>query len=286
MMDLIRSQTLARVQGQQQQQQLNQQQQQFALQQMANGGNPRSGGAPQQPQSFHDPSVNQQQPQPHMSAGFPAMTGGSLPNSASLQSLNSRNAAMMAFQASQGPQAPHLSRQLDLMALAQNQQPQNGITFPNRLEQQQRQQQQQQQQQAQQQHLQAMNQSSPSDMFSSPGMASADRRPSPAHPNIQPPNPMGGQPQQQALPQPAQRRPAMTLAEMTERATALRAHIASQEQALQNFNPPPGTDPGALTKVRMDLKAKKEYLGKLAIMIQNQSGAGANMYAIPLILSS
>lgn len=268
---------MARVQGQQQQQQqLNQQQ--FALQQMANGGNPRSGGASQQPQSFHDPSANQQ-PQPHMNGGFPTMNGGGVPGTAPLQSLNSRNAAMMAFQASQGTQAPHLSRQLDLM-LAQNQ-PQNGIAFPNRLEQQQRQHQAQQQQaQQQQQHLQAMNQSSPGDMFSSPGMAAADRRPSPAHPNLQTSNPMGGQQPQQPQSQPGQRRAPITLSEMTDRAAALRSHIASQEQALLNYNPPPGADPAAVAKVRLELKAKKEYLGKLVIMIQNQNVAGANnMYA-------
>ncbi|KAF9466460.1 hypothetical protein BDZ94DRAFT_1233709 [Collybia nuda] len=272
MMDLLRSQNLARAQSQQQQQQLNQQH--FALQQMANSGNARPGGAPQQPQSFHDPSTNQQ---PHMAGGFPAVTPGAAP----LQSLNSRNATMMAFQASQGTQPPHLSRQLDLM-LAQNQQPQNGMVFPNRLEQQQRQQQQQQQQQrqqAQQQHLQAMNQSSPGDMFSSPGMPTVDRRPSPAHSNIQPPNPMGGQQPQQPQPQPGPRRP-ITLSEMTERATALRAHIASQEQMLKNYSPPPGADPAIFTKATLELKARKEYLGKLVIMIQNQTGAVNNMNAM------
>lgn len=275
-MELLRSHSLARVQGQQQQQ-LGQQQQ-FALQQMNGGGNGGPSGVPQQQSPFHDPLSNQQ---PHMSPNFPAMGGGNLVNAPSLQQGLNNRTMMQAFQASQGNH-PGVSRQLELMGLAQNQQPQNGpINFrgTEQQQQQQRQQQQQQQQQSHQQQIQAMNQPSQDALFSSPGMAS-DRRPSPAHPNLQPANPMGGQQPQPSQPQPQRR---VTMAEISERATMLRGNISAQEQAMAQFSTQRASFSEQIFQAKMrqfatEIKNKKEYLGKMIASIHNAGAAGANMY--------
>ncbi|GLB40609.1 hypothetical protein LshimejAT787_0804800 [Lyophyllum shimeji] len=272
MMDLLRSQNLARVQGQQQQQQLNNQQFGLGAQQMGNlGGGAGNGQQQSQSQPFPDSGSGSSQ-QPNMPSGFSA-TG--LPNAPPMQQTMSRNAMLQAF--TNGPQAGHnssVTRQLELM-LAQNQ-PQNGpINLAQRMEQQR----QQQQQQQHQQQLQAMNQAS-AELFA-PGMV--DRRPSPAHPNMQGPNPVpGATPQQQHPQPPPQMGRRMTMAELNERAAALRNHIQAQEQMLAQFSAqrPISPDPNYLNKMRQlsnDLKQKKEYLAK---MTQAMQSMGANMSAM------
>ncbi|KAF8072116.1 hypothetical protein FPV67DRAFT_1411823 [Lyophyllum atratum] len=275
MMDLIRSQNLARVQGQQQQQQLNNQQ--FGLgAQMGNMGG-GAGSGQQQPQAaFLDSGSNSSQ-QTSMPTGF---SGAGLPNAPPMQQSMSRNAMLQAFQANAnqaGHNNPSVTRQLELL-LAQNQPQNNPINLAQQRMEHQRQQQQQQQAQHQQQ-LQTMNQSSPGELFT-PGMV--DRRPSPAHPNIQGPNPIGGGPssQPQHPQQPSQPR-RMTLVELNERATALRTHIQGQEQmfAQMNSSRPMSPDPNFLNKLRAlsgEIKQKKEYLAKMtqAMQIAQQQANG------------
>ena len=277
MADLVRSQTLARVQGQQQQQ----------LNQQPPFGGPSQQHQPGQP--FHDPSSNQppqsQHPNFMNNPGNPA--------------LNIRNASVLqAFQAANA--GPDVSRQLNNLILAQQQQ--------------QQQQNQQQSQQnnaggpmnfgARQQQMHAMNQGSSPDthnLFPPQGM---DRRPSPAHPlplpnNMQPGpqnpmGPMGGQspiPQQQQAQGSQQTNRRVTMHELTERAHLLRQSIMQQEAMLghygnqhrasqQNGGP---IDQAVLTKMRQlvgDIKQKKEYLQRMLLAIN------PNMYVqTPLVIS-
>lgn len=255
-MDLLRSQNMARVQGQQQQQ-LNQQQ-------------PFGGSSQQhQPgQPFHDPSSNQPPQSQH--PAFMNNAAGNAP------SLSSRNPSVLQGFPNAGPD---MNRQL--LILAQQNQQNNGGGPMNFVRQQQ---------------MQAMNQGSSPDthnLFPSQGM---DRRPSPAHPlplpnNMQPgpTNPMGGQGQSPMSQPPGQgqqqlqRR--MTMAELTERANQLRASIIQQEGALQHMsnqhrqstqsgNTP---DPSFVAKIRhamIEVKGKKEYLQRIMHAIQN------NMYVL------
>ncbi|KAJ7494586.1 hypothetical protein B0H11DRAFT_2002483 [Mycena galericulata] len=82
------------------------------------------GGQPSGPQAFHDPSNQQQPSQSH--PGFQNLANPSL------QTLNNRSAMF------QQPNNPAAHRQLELMGLALNQQPQNGpINFAARMQQQQ-----------------------------------------------------------------------------------------------------------------------------------------------------
>lgn len=268
-MDLLRSQSLARVQGQQQQQQLNNQQFGLGGPPMGNGIGGGSGIQQQQPQSFLDPGSNPQQ-QSHMPPGFPS--GGGLANAPSLQQSMSRSAMIQAFQANQASHGnnPNVARQLELM-LAQNQQlPQNGqMNLAARMEQQR-----QQQQQAQhQQQLQGMNQSPAGELFPAAGMV--DRRPSPAHSN--------GQPSQQPHPpqQPQQPQRRMTIAELNERASMLQNNINQIEAALAHHNNQrvSSPDPAFNNKIRAlqnEVKVKKDYLNKMTAAMQSM---GANMYA-------
>jgi hypothetical protein len=126
--------------------------------------------------------------------------------------------------------------------------------------------------------LQAMNLPSASNLFPSSGMGAVDRRPSPAHPNIQPANPTGGQPP----PPPPQSRQ-LTIPEMTERVTTLRVNIKAGDAALARFieqqrvgvNPDPATV-NKMRQVAQDLRMKKEYLKNLVITMQSM---GVNVYA-------
>lgn len=252
---MLRTQSMARAQSQQQQ--LNSQQ--FGLGNGAAGGNQQ-----QQPQTFLDSGPNQQQ-QSQMQPPFP--TAGNLSGATSLQQSMSRNAMIQQFQASQAHgNNPNVTRQLELL-LAQNQQPQNNINLAARLEQQRLQQ------------LQGMNQSPPGDLFPSPGMV--DRRPSPARHNVQSMQTVsGGQPsQQQHAPQHSPQR-RMTLAELSERASILKAHIAQAEASFAQFNATRGSSPDAMFQNKMknmsnEIKTKKEYLGKMTHAIQNMYGASS-----------
>ena len=249
MMELLRSQAVARAQNQQQ---LNNQ---FGLspQQMLNGG--PQGGSQQQPSpSFLD---NQQQ-QSHLQPPFPATTPGS--NAPQIQQSMPRNAMIQAFQANPGAHAnnPNTARQLEAL-FVQNQQQQNGpLNLSTRME-----------QQRHQQQLQNMNHSSPPDLFHSPAMA--DRRPSPAHPNSQVAHTISGsQPPQQ----PQQPRRQLTLVEVTDRANALRVHITQLEGNMNQFTATRGSSPDAsfLSRVKAmhtEIGAKKEYLAKLEHAAQN-----------------
>ncbi|KAF5382094.1 hypothetical protein D9615_004211 [Tricholomella constricta] len=273
MLDLIRSQNLARVQGQQQQQQLNNQQFGLGGQQMAGmGGGAGNGQQQPQTQPFLESSSNQSQPA-NMSPAFP---GAGLPNAPAMQPSMSRNAMMQAFgaNASQaGHTNPSVTRQLELM-LAQNQPQNSPINLAQRLEHQRQQQQQQVQHQQHQQQI-SMNQSSPGELFA-PGMV--DRRPSPAHPNIQGPNAIGGGPTpQQQHPQQPQRR--LNVNELTERATILRNHIQAQEAMFTQFSAqrPMSPDPNYVNKMRAlssEIKQKKDYLAKMTQAMQAMGSMG------------
>lgn len=246
MSDLLRSQTLPRVQ--QGQQQMTPQQQQFALGVAMNAAS----GANQQ--SFLDPSNQQQQQQQasqtQMLPNFPSM---GMPGSSLPQSLTSRSAMLQAFNANPGH--PNM-RQLELIGLAQNQQPQNGVNFATR------------QQQLQQgmNGQQGMPHASP-DMFSSPGMSNETlRRPSPNHANAQVAAPMGGQQPMQVNGQVPSRRP-MNFNELNERASTVRGLINAQELNMTQMGARgSAADPIFMGKMRAlaaDLKSKKEYLNKV-----------------------
>ncbi|KAK7032988.1 ARID domain-containing protein [Favolaschia claudopus] len=268
--ELMRNQ-LAR-QGQQQQQQ-QQAQQQFSLQQMN----------PANPQAFLDPS--NQQPQPSQShPGFQNM-GMSNP------SLNNRNAMLQAFQQ---PNNPAAHRQLELMGLAHNQQPQNGpIHFANRM-----------------QH-QALNGSSPPggmgqpqqqpgpETFLSPSMQNAEamRRPSPSHPsapsqpgpsmNSMPPNLPNGMPAGMPNGPPPQVSRASFVA-LTERATNLKNIITNQESQLVSLTSQRTRigDASFMDKVRTvsaDLKNRKEHYARLVNFLhQIQAQLQANGQLNPM----
>ncbi|RDB30960.1 hypothetical protein Hypma_000130 [Hypsizygus marmoreus] len=102
----------------------------------------------------------------------------------------------------------------------------------------------------------------------------ADRRPSPAHPGVPPPNPVGGgQPMQQQhsqQPQPPRR---VNMTEFNDRANLIRQTIAQQEAALQHFTAQRGNaaDPNYMNKIRAlaaEIKQKKDYLAKMSAAVQ------------------
>lgn len=236
-------------------------------------GNMSGGGAngPQQPQSqpFHDNNSNQPQ-QSSMPASFPP---GGLANAAAMQQRG------MLFPAGQaGHNNPNVSRQLEMLIASQNQQPQNNpINLNQRLD---HQRQQQHAQQQHQQQMQAMNHSSPGDIFPN---AMVDRRPSPAHPNIQGPNPIGGGPAPQQ-----QQRARFTFAELATRATSLRDIIRHQEQLLTQLNTqrPLSPDANYIDKMRTlsnEIKLKKEYLAKMSHAIQAMGYAYPSPFMLSLI---
>jgi hypothetical protein len=237
MADLLRNHSLARIQGQQQQMG-----QQFGL-------GPQMGA--QQP-SFHDQATQQSIP-----SNFP---NTAMANPSQIQQLNSRNAMMQAFQANnQG----HMSRQLELMGLTQNQQSQSG--YSARMVQQQ-------QQQANMNNQSGQSQSSQPDLFSSPSMPAADgMHSSPSHSSSHTPGPMGNQ-QASSVQQNGQGLPAgrrhMNFQELRERAQQIQALITQQEQtAIQLSNQRAGvSDADFILKMRAltsDIKNRKELLSRV-----------------------
>ena len=235
------------------QQQLGQQQQQsFALgvgMPQMSGGSSVLGGA-SQPQSFHDSSSNHAQT-PHMPPGYPNMSGMTNGNVNTPGSLQQR-------------------RQLGLIGMAQNQQPQNGPVFNkfNQHQQQIREQQQlrereQQHHQQQQQQFQtaAMNHSSPGDIFPSPGMSNeAIRRPSPHPVNIQSTSNMaqGSVSQSGNIVTPASNgvRIPIPLQELSNRAMAVRHNITQIENQMANFTQQLNANRGSLQEAPLVQKLK------------------------------
>ena len=257
MADFLRSQNLARVQGQQQQQ--------FGLsssQMNASGQHP----------GFHDQQGSQQS-QSQVPASFGSNTG--IANPTQLQAnFNNRNAMLQAF--NQGP----MSRQLELMGLAQNQQhpnPQvNSANYAARMAQQQ-----------QQGGMNSQNQQGQPTLFSSPAMQTSDtNRSSPPHSSSQT---SGSMPNQQVSMQtngqgmPPGRRP-MTLVELRDRASQIQAFIAKQEAAAMNLNHNRASLEQAafLTQMQVlanDVRSKKELLSKILqamhqLAPQGSSGGG------------
>lgn len=236
-----------------------QQQQQFGMGAQQMGG--QMGGQPGGPQAFLDPSNQQQPSQSH--PGFQNM-GISNP---SLQSLNNRSAMMQAFQQPNNPAAQAAHRQLELMGLAQNQQPQNGpLNFAARMQQQQG-----------QPGMGQPPQQQPEN-FLSPNMQNGEmRRPSPSHPAQ--PGPSN--------PQPAQVTRASFLT-LQERAANLKNIIANQESQLVQLTSQRTRigDASFMDKVRSvsaDLKNRKEHYARLVtflhqIQSQLQMNNGQNMY--------
>ena len=207
------------------------QQQSFALgvgMPQMTGGSSVLGGA-SQPQPFHDSSSNHAQTS-HIPPGFPNMGGMANGNVNTPPSLQQR-------------------RQLGLIGMAQNQQPQNGPVNFNKFNQQQQQfrEQQQLREREQQQHQQqqqfqaaAMNQSSPGDIFSSPGMSNeAIRRPSPHPVNVQSTPNMAQGPASQSgnIITPASNggRIPLTLQELSNRAMSVQHNIAQIEGQMANM---------------------------------------------------
>ncbi|CAK5268789.1 unnamed protein product [Mycena citricolor] len=230
--ELMRSQQLSRA-GQQPQPQA-----QFPLHQSS-------------PQSFPD-GVNQQQPgQSH--SNFQNMNP-------SMQALNNRNNMMQSFQQ---PNNPATHRQLELMALAHSQQPQNGsMNFPNRM-----------------QHQAAVGgqangmgsgQAPQAESFLSPVMQpnlDGMRRPSPSGPMQPGVPPNGGGP---AHPNRA------TYATLQERAANLKNIITNQENQLVQLTSQRTRmgDASFMERVRdlsADLKNRKEYYARLIHFLKQMS---------------
>jgi hypothetical protein len=239
MADFLRSQNLARVQGQQQQQ--------FGL------SSPQM-NAPGQHPSFNDQQGSQQS-QSQVPVGFGSTIG--IANPTQLQAnFNNRNAMLQAF--NQGP----MSRQLELMGLAQNQQhpnPQvNSANYAARMAQQQ-----------QQGGMNSQNQQGQPTLFSSPAMQTSDTsRSSPPHSSSQ-----TSMPNQQVNIQtngqgiPPGRRP-MTLVELRDRASQIQAFIAKQEAAAMNLSHNRASLEQAAFVAQMqalvnDVRSKKELLSKV-----------------------
>ncbi|KAJ7158919.1 hypothetical protein C8R46DRAFT_404752 [Mycena filopes] len=239
--ELMRS-SLARQnqQQQQQQQQHQQQQQQFGMQQMQGQPNP---------QQFLDPSNQQQPSQSH--PGFQNM-GISNP---SLQTLNNRTAMLF-----QQPNNPAAHRQLELMGLAHNQQPQNGpINFANRM----------QHQQGALSGQPGMGQPQQPENFLSPSLQNSEamRRPSPSQQAAQP-APQPGQPQHVTR---------ASYIALTERANNLKNIITNQESQLvqltsQRTRTGDATFMDKVRTVSADLKNRKEHYNRLLNFI-HQLGA-------------
>jgi len=256
MADLLRSQNLARVQGQQQMGQ----RQQFGMtsSQMNNPG---------QHPGFHDHQTSQQN-QPQTSAGFGSNMG--IPNSTQLQgNFSNRNAMLQAF--NQGP----MSRQLELMNLAQSQQHQNPqagpANFAARMA-----------QQHQQSGMSGQNQQGQASLFSSPSTQASDaNRTSPSHPPSQTlsiPNLHGGmQANEQGL-SPGQRN--MTYLELRDRITQLRSLIAKQEAAAMSLSSnrasvEQGTFLNQMQALAAEVRSKKDVLARL-MQAMNQASQGSN----------
>ncbi|KAF8905010.1 hypothetical protein CPB84DRAFT_1845101 [Gymnopilus junonius] len=250
-----------------------QQQQQFGMGSGLSQMNPVIGGSAQQP-PFHDSSSPHPQPS-HIPTGFPNMGGMPTGNPNQPQVRNPQNI----LQGFQTP-LPGASRQLELMNMAQNQQPQNGpIKFNSQqLSQHQLNQLREQQQQHQ---FQSASMNPPADLFSSPAISNeALRRPSPHPANVQ--QPQNGL-QGQQLP-----RGMMSLAEMTSRATIMRTQISQHEGAIhalqQQLNVARGTanEPLLIAKIKAaqeELVRRKEFQEKLlsAInVVKQKASANAN----------
>ena len=263
--------------GQQQQQHQQQQQQQsfplgVGMPQMSGGSSVLSGAS--QPQSFHDSSSNHAQT-PHMPPGYPNMGGMTNGNVNTPGSLQQR-------------------RQLGLIGMAQNQQPQNGPVFNkfNQHQQQIREQQQlrereQQHHQQQQQQFQtaAMNHSSPGDIFPSPGMSNeAIRRPSPHPVNIQSTSNMaqGSASHSGNIVTPASNggRIAIPLQELSNRAMAVRNHITQVESQIASISQQLNTNRGSpqeapsvqrLKELDIELVKSRDTLQRLMIGMANYS---------------
>ncbi|KAJ6577233.1 hypothetical protein B0H19DRAFT_1019558 [Mycena capillaripes] len=212
------------------------------------------------PQGFLDPSNQQQPSQSHH--GFQNM-GISNP---SLQTLNNRTAMLQAFQQPNNAAA----RQLELMGMAHNQQPQNGpINFANRMS-----------------HQAALNgqpgmgqpQQQP-ESFLSPSLQNSEamRRPSPSHPGPQP----GAMPN--GMPTPGQP-PHLTRANynaLLERAQNLKNIITNQESQLVQLTSQRTRigDASFMDKIRTvgaDLKNRKEHYARLVNFLQQNQPQFAN----------
>ncbi|KAJ6607365.1 hypothetical protein B0H10DRAFT_2072011 [Mycena sp. CBHHK59/15] len=220
-------------------------------------GVPQMGGQPGGPQSFLDPSNQQQPSQSH--PGFQNM-GISNP---SLQNLNNRTSMLQAFQQSNNPAA---HRQLELMGLAHNQQPQNGpLNFAARM-----------QSQASLNGQPGMNQPSQPENFLSPSMQPNEvmRRQSPSHSAPQNPQPNVTRASFMAL---------------QERAANLKNIISTQESQLVQLTSQRTRigDASFMDKVRSvsaDLKSRKEHYARLVTFLHQIQGQfqmnGGNMNAI------
>jgi hypothetical protein len=263
MTDLIRSQNLARVQGQQQLGQQQQQQQQFGL-------SSSQMSAPGQHSGFHDQQSGQQG-QPQIPSGFGSNIG--LPNSSQLQAnFNNRNAMLHTFN-----QAP-MARQLELIGMTQNQQHPNPQTssasFAARMAQ---------QQQGGMNGQPGQNQGQPT-LFSSPIMPASDaRRASPSHPSSQAPgsipNQQGGmQPNGQGVP--GSRR-ALSLLELKDRASQIQSFISKQEATAMNLNSnrssvEPTVFMAQMQALAADVRNKKELLAKILHTMNQMAPQGLN----------
>ncbi|KAF9007653.1 hypothetical protein BDQ17DRAFT_1351077 [Cyathus striatus] len=290
MMEIMRNQTLARVQAQQQQQQ-------FGLsmgisQQM--GGVPNAMGSANQQQSFHEPSSNGSQSSHMLQSGFPNMGGMSNANMNAAMQQQQRNANFLLG-------GSGINRQLELLGMAQNG-PNNFVKFSPHAIQQQREQQHnnnnsnnnntttatQQQQQQQLQNSAAMSHSSPNDIFSSPGMSNeAIRRPSPSHPPNGGMGPVMPGPQQSVGGMPNQVPRRMTLNEFDQRIVAFSKMAQDKEheyneatqqiQARQAQGQPPDSMLLERTKtLANEMKQFKDQVTKLKVFRHSQAG-GAQM---------
>jgi hypothetical protein len=253
--DLIRSQNIARVQGQQQMGQ----QQQFGL-------SSSQMNTPGQHPGYHD-QHGPQQSNSQMSAGFGSNMG--IPNATQLQAnFNTRNAMLHAFN-------QPISRQLDMMGL-QNQQHQNAqggpANFAARMAQ---------QQSGMNGQSQQSQQGQPT-IFSSPAMQASDvNRASPPRPSSQTPGSMNQQGSMQANGQgmPPGRRQ-MTFLELRERASQIQAYIVKQEAAAMALNNnrasvEQGSFMAQMQALAADVRGKKELLAKLG-QAMNQATSNGN----------
>ncbi|KAG5220113.1 ARID domain-containing protein [Salix suchowensis] len=183
--------------------------------------------------------------------------------------MANRNMAIHALQA----------RQLDLMAMAQNQQNQNG-PINNLARMAQLQAMQREQAQHHQQREQQMQGNGTSDSFNPPRMPTPDAvRRSPSHASPQPPPGVSNSPNMQPNrdgPQAATTLPArrmMTPTEMRERSNQLRVLINTAEQSIMQLSASRGSLPEAtfmqkMTVLQNDLKGKREYFAKLNAALQ------------------
>ena len=171
-----------------------------------------------------------------------------------------------------------MSRQLELMGLAQNQTHSNTqpspANFAARMT----------QQQGGMNGQPGQNQQGQTMIFSSPVMPASDmNRTSPPHPTSQTPASMpiqqgGLQPNGQAMP--AGRRP-MTLNELKDRAAQIQAFIAKQEATAMSLNSnrasvEPATFMAQMQGLAADVKNKKELLSKVLQAMNQMAPQGSN----------